>query len=477
MGPVIRGQTVRVDVQCTSPSDDAIAELSISLEDPSGTPVEAWKLSAHPMQTDPYYDARFTVQVPDDAAFAMPYYFRNSIRENHYQYRDLAWLHLPGRPAALEAVVTYFVDGQRITARIPVQAREADLPNGYVMRKLQVAPALAVSVAPRQRVIVPAPGGNTFDVSVEVLNNYSGDLGGSLRLELPDGWTSTPETHGLTFTQSGQRQGYTFSVSVQGLGPGTHDIRAVASAMGQEFSTGYDIIRHAHMETRYLYRPATVQVSGLDVAIAPALKVGYIMGVGDDVPSGIEQLGASVSLLSGTDLAGADLSAFDAIVIGTRAYAVRQDLHTYNRRLLDYARTGGNLIVLYQTQEFVPGAMAPFPAALPRSAEEVSEEDAPVTVLVPEAPIFQGPNRITAADFDGWVEQRGSKFFTEWDAAYTPLVEMHDTGQAPQRGAFLIAEYGEGYYTYCALAFHRQLPYAVSGAYRLFANLLSMGRE
>ena len=153
---------------------------------------------------------------------------------------------------------------------------------------------------------------------------------------------------------------------------------------------------------------------------------------------------------------------------------MRQDLHTYNRRLMDYASNGGNLIVLYQTQEFIPEHMAPYPASLPRGAEEVSEEDAPVAILAPDHVAITSPNVITLADFEGWVEQRGSKFFTEWDDAYTPLVETHDTGQDPQAGVCLVAEYGQGHYTYCALAFHRQLPYAVAGAYRLFANLLSM---
>ena len=163
--------------------------------------------------------------------------------------------------------------------------------------------------------------------------------------------------------------------------------------------------------------------------------------------------------------------------MGTRAYAVRQDLLTYNPRLLDYAHAGGNLIVLYQTQEFVPNDMAPHPAEVPRGAQEVSEEDAPVTVLQPDHPLFNTPNVITLTDFDAWVEQRGSKFFTTWDPAYTPLIEMHDTGQAPQQGAWLTARHGEGFYTYFALAIHRQLPYAVPGAYRLFANLLSLGQN
>ena len=164
---------------------------------------------------------------------------------------------------------------------------------------------------------------------------------------------------------------------------------------------------------------------------------------------------------------------FHAIVVGTRAYAVREDLVEHNQRLLDYARRGGHLIVLYQTQEYVPSEMAPYPASLPRGAEEVSEEDAPVRLLRPDHPLMAAPNRLTEADFDGWIEQRGSKFFSEWDPAYTPLVETHDTGQAPQEGVWLTAPVGEGRYTYLALALHRQLPYGVPGAYRILSNVIS----
>src|SRR4030095_5160305 len=201
------------------------------------------------------------------------------------------------------------------------------------------------------------------------------------------------------------------------------------------------------------------------------------MGVGDEVPAGIMQLGVQVRPLEAPDLASGDLSQYDAIMTGTRAYAARDDLRTYNRRLLDYVQNGGNLIVLYHTPaEFDPNVFAPYPAQLPRDAEEVSEEDSPVTILAPARREFTTPNANALTDFDGWVEQRGSKFFSQWDRAYTPMIETHDQGQAPQRGGWVTATYGKGHYTYFAYAFHRQLPYGVPGAYRLLANLLSLGR-
>ena len=183
---------------------------------------------------------------------------------------------------------------------------------------------------------------------------------------------------------------------------------------------------------------------GVDVTTVAGLKVGYVMGVGDQVPLGLQQLGAQVTLLGERELATADLSQFDAIMTGTRAYAVRDDLKTYNPRLLDYVKAGGNMIVLYNTQELVPNTFAPFPGELPRNAEEVSEEDSPVTILAPTHQAFTWPNKITTADFDGWVEQRGSKFFTKWDAAYTPMISTFDKGQAPQSGGWLTAKLGKG---------------------------------
>jgi hypothetical protein len=291
---------------------------------------------------------------------------------------------------------------------------------------------------------------------------------------VPAGWKVSPAARNFQFARAGERESYPFDVTIPALENREYRIEAVAASGGREYREGYTTIRYRDLETRYLYRDAVASVRGVDVKIAPGLKVGYVMGMGDDVPAGIAQLGASVQLLTEQDLASSDLSRFNAIVTGTRAYAVREDLKTYNRRLLDYVQAGGNLIVLYNTQELVPAEYAPFPGELPRNAEEVSEEDSPVDILAPDAPVLLFPNRITKADFDGWMEQRGSKFWTTWDPEYTPIVATWDKGQPPQKGGWLHARYGKGHYTYFAYAFHRQLPYGVPGAYRLLANLLSL---
>ena len=219
-----------------------------------------------------------------------------------------------------------------------------------------------------------------------------------------------------------------------------HDVVAIATVDGRQYKEGYELIEPRDLEARYLYRPSVAKVRGVDVQTVPNLKVGYVMGIGDQVPIGLQQLGATVTQLTERDLATADLSIYDAIMTGTRAYAVREDLKTYNKRLLDYVKAGGNMIVLYNTFELVPNQFAPFPGELLASAEEVSEEDSPITILAPTEQSFTWPNKITLADFDGWVEQRGSKFFTTWDKAYTPMISTFDKGQPPQSGGWLTAK-------------------------------------
>ena len=254
-------------------------------------------------------------------------------------------------------------------------------------------------------------------------------------------------------------------------------IHAVAEYGGREYTEGYRVIAHRDLEPRHLYRPATMDVHGIDVQVAPNLSVGYVMGVGDEVPQALEQIGVKVTMLGANDLANGDLDQFDSIIIGIRASAVRDDLKTYSKRLLDYAERGGNLIYQYQTQEFDAAPYGPYPYKLSARAEEISEEDARVTILDASHPVFHWPNQITAADFNGWVVERGSKWMTTWDERYTPLLESHDRQQPPQQGGLLYAQYGKGTFVYAAYAFYRQLPAGVQGGYRLFANLISLKKR
>jgi hypothetical protein len=211
------------------------------------------------------------------------------------------------------------------------------------------------------------------------------------------------------------------------------------------------------------------------VKLPPKLKVGYIMGTGDEIPTVLRGLGMDINLISPQELASGDLSRYDTIVIGIRAYDVRTDIREENRRLLEYANGGGTLIVQYNqsTGIFNDGRYTPYPATLGR--ERVSVEEQPVEILAPEERVFSYPNRITAKDFDGWVQERGIYFMSDWDPHFKPLLACNDPGEPSQKGGLLLAQYGKGIYIYTGYAFFRQLPAGVPGAVRLMVNLLSAG--
>jgi LmbE family N-acetylglucosaminyl deacetylase len=470
MAAPVPGQTFTVAARLAIGSGVAIAPAApdVPLVQVSGAP--GWQVTS-------LADGAFSVTLAADAAISSkPYFSRASIQDTRYSLSDPSQFGRPSPSAPLTAIARYRVNGVAVELRAPVLRRDAKLPYGDALREVRSVPRLSVTLTP-SNVVVPQAGSRPIALEVAVLHNGPDATKGLVRLDLPMGWTSDPAARPFAFARAGERASFAFSVT-----PGARDasgvaIRAAAStADGTTYREGYDVIDHRDLELRHLYRDASSTIRGVDVNTVPGLKVGYVMGIGDQVPAGLRQLGAEVTLLGEGDLSAGNLSGFDTIITGTRAYAARADLRTFNQRLLDFVRAGGNMVVLYNTQEFVPNTFAPYAGDLPRSAEEVSEEDSPVTILAPGEQAFTWPNRITTADFDGWIEQRGSKFFTSWHDAYRPMISTHDTGQAPQRGGWLTARYGKGTWTYCAYALHRQLPYGVPGAYRIAANLLALGK-
>ena len=483
MAAPVPGQSFEVRARLANRGGTTVSEPAIRIEGDRGWQIQTGPATGGPsLERHQQATARVTVTVADDVALSTrPYFSRAGLQDSRYTLSDPAQYGRPVTPPPLRAIGRYVIDGVPIEIRETVRRRESKLPYGDVLREVRSVPRVAVGVTPSSA-IVPIGAGvgksaPQLELEVTLLHNAERPTSGQVTLRMPDGWSASPASQQFSFARSGERAAYRFFVQPRAIGARTYQIDAVASDGTRDYRVGYELIDHRDLELRYLYRDATATVRGVDVTTVAGLKVGYVMGVGDQVPSGLQQLGAQVTLLAERDLATADLSQYDAIVTGTRAYAVREDLKTYNSRLLDYAKAGGNVIVLYNTQELVPNTFAPFPGELPRSAEEVSEEDSPVTILAPTHQAFNWPNKITAADFDGWVEQRGSKFFTKWDAAYTPMISTFDQGQAPQRGGWLTARVGNGNWTYFAYALHRQLPYGVAGAYRITANLLALGKQ
>jgi hypothetical protein len=314
---------------------------------------------------------------------------------------------------------------------------------------------------------------------VAVTNHAPGAAESDVALEVPQGWTVTPPSAHVRFERPDEAHTVRFTMSPTApVTPGQFSLKAVARQGAARFDRGVQVIEYPHIQRRHIYDAAATTLKVIDVRLPQGLSVGYVMGVGDQVPAALEQLGASVRLLTPEDLAYGDLSHFDAIVTGVRAYERRPDLRASNHRLLEHAEAGGTVIVQYNKFEFNAAQYGPFPAKV--SANRVTDEQAPVTVLQPEHPALTRPNRVADDAWRGWVQERGLYFLGERDPRYIDLVELTDPFElnpGAKRGALVDAKVGRGHWVYVGLNLWRQLPAGTDGAYKLLANLVSLGRD
>jgi GlcNAc-PI de-N-acetylase len=434
------------------------------------------------------YTCSVDVRIPS-AARLTDVYWRRPEDAGRAAFEPDAPFGLPFRPTPFRAQVEMEVAGQRIVRDLPIQFRyEGAGLVGEKRMELNVVPAFAVSVSP-QVVVVPtkSPAGRDAtsagrEVRVTVVNGTKGPASATVRLRAPAGWRVSPATQAVGFTREDESTTSRFTVAPPAaVRPGdvelTAEVTASEGAANGTFTAGYQAIEYPHIQRRHKIIPATSRVKVIDVAVAPSLAVGYIMGVGDQVPVALQQLGARVTLVDSDELAWGDLSKYHTIVTGVRAYERRADLRANNHRLLKYVENGGTVIVQYNRMEFNQAQYGPYKAAV--TSERITDENAPVKVLVPTHPVFNVPNRIGSRDWEGWVQERGTYFLGDLDPKYVDLVEMEDPfeyNRGPKRGALVDARYGKGRWMYVGLVLWRQLPSGTEGAYRLFANLISLGK-
>ena len=473
----IPGQTfgVKVNVVSRGSTPVELQHVSVAAYESS----EPWNVvgpsaASKSLTSDQPSDLKFTVTVPQNAAFTRPYFTRPDIEQPYYDILDQKFLNRPLAPYPLAAWADFTFAGVPIRLGQYVQTVKRVTGEGTVFEPLSVAPAIGVAITPRAG-IVPLTE-KSFPVTAVIHSNVKGPAKGTLRIDLPEGWTAKPASAPFATSDDGQDQSVTFEVKPGYLRQQSYKITAVAEYDGHRYTEGYETTGYPGLRPYFLYRTATYRLAGVDVKVAPDLHVGYITGSGDDVPSSLEHLGVHVNFLGPADVATADLSKYDAILLGVRTYAARDDLRTYNGRLLDYVKNGGVVIVQYNTPEF-DHDFGPYPYTMTSDPEEVTDEASKVNILAPDNPVFNWPNKISEADFGGWVEERGSKWMKTWDPRYQALLETHDDGQSPQKGGLLYAKYGKGIYIYNAYAFYRELPEGVPGAYRLFANMISLPKN
>lgn len=419
--------------------------------------------------TPPYSDSIFKLQVPESARPTQPFFTRPSIEQPYYNISNENWRERSFAPWPVSATAEFTFDGVPVRVSEVVQSLQRVSGRGGFYQPLVVAPAVGVSVTPEAR-ILPLDGGA---LPVKVMVHTERAAEGTVKLKLPAGWKCDPAEAQFHRTDAGDSAPIMFSVRPedgQANADGTFTVQAIAQSGGRDYNSGWRSVGYAGLRPYNIYRDSVLETRRVNVKLAPGLRIGYVMGPGDLVPDAIEAMGVTPHLLTADELAS-DLSQWNVIVIGIRAYATRPELTAVQPRLDEYVRNGGTLIVQYQSATFP----APLPLSLGRIPERVVNEESPVKLVNPDNAVLTSPNRITSADFDGWVEERGHSFLSTWDPAYTPLTETADDGQDPQRGGLVVAHPGKGTYVYVAYALYRQLPELVPGAYRLLANLLSAG--
>ena len=407
-------------------------------------------------------------RLPENTPPSQPYWLRTPSEVGTFAVEDPSLIGLPINPPALPVEHVFEVSGQRIVVSdAPVQVTR-DPARGEIRRDLVVIPPVSLRFVDQLALFAPS---SSRSISIEISATRP-DLSGTAHIEAPAGWTVSPSSQPFTLHRPGESTRLAFTVAAPAQTT-TAALTAVAEVSGQTFRHARQEIRYDHIPAQLLQPAATLKSSVFDVAVR-AKNIGYIPGAGDLTVDALTRLGCNVTELSIGDLTRDRLAGFDAVVLGIRAYNTRAELAPRMPDLFAYAEAGGTVIVQYNTAgPLQVRTLAPY--ALKLSNERVSDELAPATFLAPDHPALNTPNKITPADFDDWVQERGLYFPNEWAPEFTPLLAFNDPGEPPRQGALLVARHGEGWFVYTGLSFFRELPEGVPGAYRLFANLISLG--
>ena len=477
-GIVVPGERLQVEVSVWNAGAESLPVDAVDLLAPPGWTVERIEPRGGPVPPNTLSVQRFAVTVGAAATRSQPYFLRRPLQGALYDWTGVPAddRGLPFEPPPLIAQIRCRIGGAPVTLTREVVYRYRDQANGEVRRPLFVTEDFDVAVTPNL-MVWPLDGdpGTVRTVTVTVTNRARGAASGTLRLSTPAGWASVA-SESLSFAHEDESKSATFAIRLPpNPRSGSFVLQAsVAGASGRVSDGALSLIDYPHIRPRPSVHPSTVEVRLARILLPGLARVGYVRGAADQVPEALKEVGVPIVMLDADSLARGDLSRYDAIVVGSRAYEVDTALVVNNGRLLDYARAGGLLLVQYQQYPFIQGGFAPYRMTIARPHDRVTDETAPMTPLQPGSPVFHTPNAIGADDWRGWVQERGLYFAHDWDSTYVPLLETHDPGGPPLDGGLLVAPLGRGTYVYTGISFFRQLPAGVVGAYRLFANLLGL---
>ena len=413
----------------------------------------------------------FSVEIAKGQPLTQPFWLaEKKMGKGMYRVDNQELIGLPEKPSDLQAEFSFTISNQPFTFSTPVIYKYTDETRGELYRNFEIRPEVSTNISDKVYVFA-----DNQAKEVEVtLKSAKANVSGSVSLELPNGWKSVPASIDFNLANKYQEQKVIFKIT-----PSAKDsegqIKAVAKTVNGTFDRGILTVAYDHIPPQTLFPIAEAKVVKLDIKFK-GKNIGYIAGAGDEVPAALRQIGYNVTMLTEKEF-NEDLSKFDAVVVGVRAYNTEERLKFYQKKLMEYVEKGGNMVVQYQVNnnlQKIEGGMGPFPFKVSR--ERVTVEEAEIRFLKPESPLLNFPNKITNKDFDNWIQERGLYFANEWDPKFETILSSNDPTENPLDGGLLYTKFGKGNYIFTGYAFFRQLPAGVSGAYRLFANLISVGK-
>jgi LmbE family N-acetylglucosaminyl deacetylase len=463
---VAPGQPLDVTATVINRSPTKVALRSIQLPFEAGpTSFEDESIAGKPFET------KHTIHVPADRAPTTPYWLDGAPEAGLYRTPDARDVGAPESPDALVATFKLVIDGRELSYARPVTFKWTDPVMGERHRAVETTPA--VSVRPDASVLM-FPDAAPRPLAVRLVAGAPG-VAGVVRPAAPAGWAVEPATAPFSLAKKGAEATVTFHLRPVAKGAAAGTVRVVAEVGGAKYARGVVHIDHAHIPIQTWLADADVRLVPLALEKGGA-RIGYVPGPGDEVPASLRRVGYEVTLLDDAGLTAASLARFDAVVTGVRAFNTSERLRAAHAALMSYVENGGTLVVQYNTNNRLApltDAVGPWPFEIGR--DRVTDETAPVAFTAPAAPALTTPNALGPRDFDDWIQERGLYFAETWDPRYQTVLSMHDPDEKPLAGALLWARHGKGTFVYTGLAFFRQLPAGVPGAYRLFANLLAGG--
>jgi LmbE family N-acetylglucosaminyl deacetylase len=414
----------------------------------------------------------YELQMPENQPITQPYWLVERKEKGFYKVDDQLLRGLPMKPADLVCEYSFTIEGKPFTFQTPLSYKFVEPSDGEIYRYFEVRPEVTATIGEK---VYAFADGSPKEVVV-TLKAGKKDVTGSVSLEVPNSWKVEPTSINFELKNKYEEKKVIFKVFPSATASEI-TLKAIAKTANGTYDRGIASIEYKHVPTLTLFPFAEAKALRIDLK-KKGTKIGYIAGAGDEVPAALQQIGYQVTMLTPVELAK-DLSTFDAIIVGIRAYNTEEYLKYFQEKLMEYVNNGGNVVTQYQTNAFYGVSkvkeIGPFPMAIGRG--RVTDETAEMKIIKPEHPLLNAPNKIVAKDFEGWVQERGLYFSDKWSDKFETIFSIKDANETEQEGSVLYAKYGKGNFVFTGLAFFRELPAGVPGAYRLFANMISVGKK